>query len=82
MVPASEWEYGLSEDAERDSLPMCRWHMVRLHRRPAGDAQQPTGLLDLDGSGTFRQKQKTRYPFGHLVFWYAERDSNPRPTDS
>ena len=67
--------------AGRDLLPTCFQHMVRRHRRPAGDAQQPTGLLQQIFESLSLHMQKTRYPNGYLVFWYAGRDSNPQPSE-
>ena len=64
----------------RDSLPICHRPIVRMHRRPAGDAQQSTGLLDF----IVRVPpimQKSRHPNGYLLFWYTGRDSNPQPSE-
>ncbi len=44
--------------------------------------KQPTGLFYGILRVPFSAWQKPRYPKGYLGFWYAERDSNPRPTDS
>ena len=65
----------------RDSLPIYLWQILRMHRHPAGDAQQPTGLLDLDGSIPSSYVQKRGRPLGRPLFWYTGRDSNPQPSE-
>ena len=64
----------------RDSLPICLWANRKVAMGPFPVAQQPTGLLDLDGSSPWQPNKKTRYPDGYLVFWWLARDSNPGPT--
>ena len=80
-TPQTELVAAFPEYAERDSLPLCQRQSVRMHRRPAGDAQQPTGLLDLDGSCPSSYVQKRGRPLGRPLFWYTGRDSNPQPSE-
>ena len=68
--------------AGRDLLPTCFQHMVRRHRRPAGDAQQPTGLLQQIFESLSLHMQKTRYPNGYLVFMAEDEGFEPPQTES
>ena len=88
---------GLFEKAQCTNVS-CASDILRFHPHPYGMRLKPEGLshglkkcppdTSLPGlrpGRPFESRlgyQKSRCPHGHLLFWYARRDSNPRPTDS
>ena len=52
----------------------------RLRQAVGGNSPLDCCILMFESLGN--RKQKSRHPEGYLLFWYAGRDSNPRPTDS
>ena len=59
---------------------MCLRHMVKTHRRPAGDTQQPTGLLDLIiRVSSFQCTKKEAVRKDDLFFGTPEGTRTPNP---
>ena len=65
-------------EGTRCNLPLAN---CEVRRRPAGAAHSPPdcGILSFE---SLSGNKKSRHPMGVWIFWYAGRDSNPRPTDS
>ena len=74
--------------AGRDSLPMCRGHIVRCAAVETGGKRMSTGhshfILRVPPT-----KQKSRYPYGYLVFCntdlicvHIRTGCVPKPKDS
>ena len=67
--------------AGRDSLPICRWQIVRKHRRRDRRCPPCHRQGGFRSSSPFSAQQKRGEAYASPLFWYAGRDSNPQPSE-